>query len=200
MSNIFGRLPAEGLTNPLTENLQGADFNIYDINELHINELHDQDGIDKILVHEDFNMLNNSVTNMADPVAAKDAVTLSYYEANLPSTSTPFYDIYGAFGDETTPISVGFQVGTLQAVRNFTASSAVGFLTNGATSSNYTISIYKNGTLISTATFTTAGDKTSVGGSITGINQTFTQGDIITVAANTDATASGLKVAILGES
>jgi len=197
MPNIFGRVDEEGLTNPLTEDLQGADFNIYDINELHINELHDQDGIDKIAVHEDFNMLNNRVTNMSDPVAAKDAVTLSYFESNIPST-TQFYDIYGAFGDETTPISAGIQIGVIQATRNFTASSVVSFLTNGATANNYGISVYKNGTVISNPIFTTAGDKKTISAPILPAQQSFTQGDIITVGANTDATATGLKVAILG--
>ena len=73
--NIFGNVGGDGLTNPLTEDIQGADFNIYDINELHINELHDQDGVGPITVHETLNMTNNQISNLADRTQNKDAVT-----------------------------------------------------------------------------------------------------------------------------
>jgi hypothetical protein len=199
--NIFGNVDKEGLSNPLTEDLQGADFNIYDINELHINELHDQDSVDKIRVHEDFNMLNNSITNMADPVASKDAVTLSYYEANLPTT-TETYDVMAAFTDEQTPITVGIQAGSLRIPRTFNCSSVIFYLRNGATASPYQLTFYIDGVAQTFAVFPdfiNAGDTISQTGSFpSGIKQ-LVAGSEITIGANTDATASGLKLVLLGE-
>ena len=193
--NIFGRLPAKGLTNPLEEDLEGADFNIYDINELHINELHDQDGVGKIAVHEDFNMLNNRVTNMSDPVSSKDAVTLSYYNANLPSSSTPYYDLMGAFGDETTPISAGVQPMRMYPPREFTATFITGTLSVSATSNNFEVQVFKGGTQIGTLNFLSGAPIAT--GSIT--TATYITTDLITaVCPVADATAAGLKITING--
>jgi hypothetical protein len=203
--NIFGLVDEEGITNPLTQDIQGADFNIYDINELHINELHDQDGIDKIAVHEDFNMLNNRVTNMADPTQNKDAVTLGYAESNFASqvsvpTSAP-YDIYAAFGDETTPISIGIQPVVIQATRAFAMSNIQAFLTNGASVNNYPINVNLNGSALSFSSFPqfiTAGDTISSMGVFSSIIN-LSAGDKLTIGMNADATASGLKVVFLGD-
>ncbi len=202
MPNVFGRVDEEGISNPLTEDLQGADFNIYDINELHINELHDQDGIDKIAVHEDFNMLNNSITNMADPVASKDAVNLRYYEANLPAPTAETYDVAAAFTDEQTPITVGIQAGSLRIPRTFNCSSVIFYLRNGATAAPYQLTFYIDGVAQTFAVFPdfiNAGDTISQTGSFTGGSKQLVAGSEITIGANTDATASGLKLVLLGE-
>jgi len=195
MPNIFGLVDEEGITNPLTSDLQGADFNIYDINELHINELHDQDGIDKIAVHEDFNMLNNRVTNMADPVSAKDAVTLTYFESNLPFVDTPYYDLMGAFGDETTPISAGVQPMRMYPPREFTATFITGTLSIVATSNNFEVQVFKNSTQIGSLIF--LGGSPIATGSIT--SATYLTTDLITASCPlADATAAGLKITING--
>jgi len=140
-------------------------------------------------------MLNNSITNMADPVAAKDAVTLSYYEANLPSSSTPYYDLMGAFGDETTPISAGVQPMRMYPPREFTATFITGTLSIVATSNNFEVQVFKNGTQIGTLNFLTGGPIAT--GSIT--SATYTTLDLITANCPVaDATAAGLKITING--
>jgi len=202
MPNVWGEADDQGLTNPLTEDIQGADFNILDINELHINELHDQDGIDKIRVHEDFNMLNNQITNMADPIQNKDAVTLQYFNNNLPSIPPQTYDIAGAVSDETTPISVGIQTGSFVAPRTFTCNTVICYLRTGAAVNNYAPTIYVNGSAIVFSTFPdfiTAGDTVSQSATPSGGSITVNAGSVITVGANTDTTAAGLKVALLGQ-
>lgn len=204
--DIFGNKsdvdPSGFVSNPLTSDVQGADFNIYDINELHINELHDQDGVDKIAVHEDFNMLNNRVTNMADPTQNKDAVTLQYFNNNIPTPSPDFYDIVGAVSDETTPISAGIQAGSFVAPRTFTCNTVIAYLRTGAAVNNYAPTIYVNGSAVSFGIFPdfiTAGDTVTQSGTPTGGSLTINAGSVITVGANTDTTAAGLKVALLGE-
>lgn len=122
--DIFG-LSKAGLTNPLTEDLQGADFNIYDINELHINELHDQDGTGPIVVHESLNMTNKQISNMADPTQNKDAANKQYVDS-IP-TSIP-YDIYVALSDETTSLSSGVLPVFFQAPRDMYFLEVIGYL------------------------------------------------------------------------
>lgn len=56
-NNIWGRLPAIGLTNPLQEDLLAADFNALDFNEVHLNELHNNSGTGNIVVHEQLERL-----------------------------------------------------------------------------------------------------------------------------------------------
>ena len=198
--NIFG-LVSEGLSNPLTEDLLANDFNALDFNEVHLNELHDNSGTGKIVVHEEFNMTNNKISNLSDPVASKDAVTLSYYEANLPTT-TETYDIMGAFTDEQTPITVGIQTGSLRIPRTFDCSSVISYLRNGATASPYQLTFYIDGVSQSFAIFPefiNAGDTISQTGIFTGGTKQLVAGSEITIGANTDATASGLKLVLLGK-
>lgn len=202
--DIFGNSKNSGfLKNPLDTDLEGADFNIYDVNELHLNELHDQDGSGPIVVHERLNMTNKTIGNLADPVAAKDAVTLSYYESNFPA-QIQYYDLYAAFTDETTPISVGFQPLQLFVPRAFTCSDYQAFLSTGASVNNYVVSQLRlNGTTIPQsagqyADFATAGDKVSTTGYFTAGDLNLVAGDILTVYMNADTTAAGLKLVFRG--
>jgi hypothetical protein len=205
MPNVFGRVD-EALTNPLTEDLLANDFNALDFNEVHLNELHDNSGTGKIVVHEEFNMTNNKISNLADPTQNKDAVTLQYAESNFASqvsvpTSAP-YDIYAAFGDETTPISLGIQPVVIQATRAFAMSNVQAFLTNGASVNNYPIgNVNLNGSALSFSSFpqfVTAGDTTSSMGVFSSIIN-LSAGDKLTIGMNADTTASGLKVVFLGD-
>lgn len=194
MPNIWGT-KTEGLTNPLTEDLLANQFNALDFNEVHLNELHDQDGDGQIVVHEDFNMTNSRIRNMADPISGKDAVTLSYYEANLPSSSTPYYDLMGAFGDETTPISAGVQPMRMYPPREFTATFITGTLSVVATSNNFEVQVFKGGTQIGTLSFLSGSPIAT--GSI--ISETYLTTDLITANCPVaDATAAGLKITING--
>ena len=204
--NIFGEGRKEGLTNPLTEDLLAAGFSGFNFNEVHLNELHDNSGSGKIIVHEEFNMTNNTIGNLADPVAAKDAVTLGYAESNFASqatvpTTAP-YDLYGAFTDEDTPISTGQQPLTLNVPRDFTCSGVRAFLKNGPTTAPYyVIQISKNGLIIpqvSLCEFELAGYVTSTLGTFTGDGIFLSMGDKLTIGMNADATASGLKVVFYG--
>lgn len=194
-NNIWGRLPAIGLTNPLQEDLLAGDFNALDFNEVHLNELHNNSGTGNIIVHEQLNMTNKKITNLADPVASKDAVNLSYYEANLPSSSTPYYDLMAAFGDETTPISAGVQPMRMYPPRDFTATFITGTLSIVATSNNFQVQVFKGGTQIGTLSF--LGGSPIATGSIT--SATYLTSDLITaVCPSADATAAGLKITING--
>ena len=200
MPNIFGEAEGEGfLKNPLDQDLQGADFNIYDINELHINELHDQDGAGPIVVHESLNMTNNQISNLADPIQNKDAVTLQYFNNNQ---LTRIYDVAGAMTDETTPIQVGGQIGSFNVPREFRCNKIVCYLRTGATAALYAPTIYINGNTVNFSQdpiFVNAGDTVSQDGYFQSGPTTILAGSIIQSAANTDATAAGLKVALIGE-
>jgi hypothetical protein len=203
--NIFG-LGDEGLTNPLTEDIQGADFNIYDINELHINELHDQDGVGPIVVHEQLNMTNKRITNMADPIAGKDAVSLDYAESNFASqatvpTTAP-YDVYGAFSDETTTLSAGLQPVVIPASRDFTLTAVRAFLTTASGIANYTINDFRrNGVSFGVAApgceFVNPTDTTSVLSSVVS-PIAVSQGDRFEIVLNASGTATGIKVVFMG--
>lgn len=201
MPNIFGEVGDGGLTNPLTEDLLANGFNALDFNEVHLNELHDNSGTGKIIVHEEFNMTNNVIGNLADPVAAKDAVTLQYFNNNLP-TQIHYYDVVGAVTDETTPIQVGFQTGSLNVPREFRCDKVVFYLRIGATAAAYTATIYIDGNPVNWSqfpSFVNAGDLVSQDGYFQGGALTILAGSSIIVGANTDATAAGLKVALIGE-
>ena len=195
MPNIFGTKD-KYLSNPLSEDLLADNFNALNFNEVHLNELHDNSGTGKIVVHEEFNMTNNRITNMSDPVAGKDAVTLDYYESNLPPTPTiehP-YDLYVAMTDETTAISNGFQPVTFQSTRLINITLFKAFLTSAPTN-DLNISLYASSNLIATATII-AGDVVSNNVLVTG---QITFGEILEVNCNiSDATAKGLKVLIQG--
>ena len=119
MPNIFGTKPSY-LSNPLTEDLQANNFNGYNFNELHTDELHDNTGTGKIVVHEEFNMTNKKISNLADPTQFKDAVNIDYLNSRLSSLSlySP-YDLYVAVTDETTAIPAGIQPIKFNVPRNF---------------------------------------------------------------------------------
>ena len=200
MPNIWGETEGEGLTNPLTENLLANDFNALDFNEVHLNELHDNSGTGKITVHEEFNMTNNKISNLADPTQNKDAVTLEYFNNNQP-TITNFYDVAGAMTDETTPIQVGGQIGSFNVPREFRCDKIVCYLRTGATAALYTPTIYIDGNAVNWSqfpSFVNAGDTVSQDGYFQSGPQTILAGSMISSAANTDATAAGLKVALIG--
>jgi len=199
MPNIFGLVDEGGLTNPLSEDLLADGFNALDFNEVHLNELHDNSGTGKIVVHEEFNMTNNKISNLADPIASKDAVTLEYFNNNQ---LTRIYDVAGAMTDETTPIQVGGQIGSFNVPREFRCNKIVCYLRTGATAALYAPTIYINGNTVNFSQdpiFVNAGDTVSQDGYFQSGPTTILAGSIIQSAANTDATAAGLKVALIGE-
>ena len=198
MPNIFGLVDEGGLTNPLTEDLLADGFNALDFNEVHLNELHDNSGTGKIVVHEEFNMTNNKISNLADPISSKDAVTLEYFNNNQ---LTRIYDVAGAMTDETTPIQVGGQIGSFNVPREFRCNKIVCYLRTGATAALYTPTIYIDGNAVNWSqfpSFVNAGDTISQDGYFQSGPQTILAGSMISSAANTDATAAGLKVALIG--
>jgi hypothetical protein len=193
--NIFG-LSKEGLTNPLTEDLQGADFNIYDINELHINELHDQDGTGPIVVHESLNMTNKQITNMSDPTQNKDAATKQYVDN---AVGSGVYDVYAAFGDEITPIVAGVQPVTIQIPRAFNVEFVRAYL-SVATTSAISFQVYYYGSQLGSNQVTIPAGSTASSIYTFAPLQFLNEGDRITIwASASDATAAGLKVSLLGE-
>lgn len=193
-NNIFGTGDAEGLTNPLEEDLLANGFRGLNFTELHTDELHDNTGSGKIAVHEEFNMLNNKITNLADPSQTKDAVTLGYLQSNPPVVTIP-YDLYAAVTDETTPLSSGFQPVTFQVPRQFNTTLFKAFL-NTAPTNNIDITLYLNGsTVVATATIV-AGDIASNNVVVSGL---LSLGEVLNVfISNGDATATGLKVVVQG--
>ncbi len=197
-NNIFGNVGGDGLTNPLTEDLLAADFNALDFNEVHLNELHDNSGTGKIVVHEEFNMTNNRITNMADPVAGKDAVSLDYAESNFASQavvpSTAPYDLYFAVTDESSAITTGLQNISFIAPRVFTANQ-VGIYVSATSGSQRTIQLVINGTATGALLQINPGSTTDLGA----FNYTFNAFDKIEVnVGGTDLSMRGLKVIILG--
>jgi len=137
------------------------------------------------------------ITDMADPVAGQDAVTLEYYESNMPSQIIP-YDWMVAYSDETsqlgtalTPLPVTYQIS-----RDFTPTEVLGFLTN-ATTSGVSFAILKNGTSVGQVDFL-GGAVQNATSSLAG-GTTFLRGDRITIVPSAqDATATGLKILISG--
>ncbi len=204
--NIFGLVGGDGLTNPLTENLDAAGYEIEDVKKLYVDELHDN-GQGNIVIHEPLNMTNNTIGNLADPIAGSDAVNLDYAESNFASqatipTSAP-YDLYGAFTDEDTPIALAIQPLTLNVPRGFSCSGVRAFLKNGATTAPYyVVDIRKNGVIIPQGTglceWSIAGETTSSLGTFTAGNVFLGLGDKLTVTMNADTTASGLKIVFYG--
>jgi hypothetical protein len=204
--NIFGLEDEGGLSNPLTEDLLANGFNALDFNEVHLNELHDNSGTGKIVVHEDFNMTNNHITNLADPVAGKDAVTLGFAESNYASqASVPDqapYDVYAAFSDELSPLSAGLQPVVVPASRDFTLTHVRCFLTTASGIAYFTINDFrKNGVSFGVAApgceFVNPTDTMSVLSS-TVIPISVNQGDRFEIVLNPTGTATGLKVVFMG--
>lgn len=191
--NIYGEGEKKGLSNPLTEDILANDFNAFQFNEVHLNELHDNSGTGKIVVHEEFNMTNNKISNLADPTQSRDAVTLSYYQNNIPSVFVP-YDLYTAVSDETTPLTIGVQPVTFQVPRTFTISSFKAYLTTAGTN-DLIVSLYTNTSLVTSVNIT-AGDTFSTTSSVSGL---LGIGETLTIQINnSDPTATGLKVVISG--
>ena len=153
-NNIFGTGDAEGLTNPLEEDLLANGFRGLNFTELHTDELHDNTGTGKIAVHEEFNMLNNKITNVADPTQTKDAVNLGYLQSNPPVVTIP-YDMQMAFTDNTTLIPVGNATPYYYTPRPFTGVSAVGFLRNAPADAPMTIRVYLGSIIIADLVFAT---------------------------------------------
>ena len=197
--NIYGEGEKKGLSNPLTEDLLANDFNALQFNEVHLNEIHDNTGTGNIVVHEQFNMTNNRITNMADPVAAKDAVTLDYAESNFASQatipSTAPYDLYFAVTDETSTIPTGLQNISFVAPRQFTAYQ-VSVCVSATSGSQRTIQLVINGTPTGPILQINPGSTSD----FSTINYTFTSFDKIEVdVGGTDIAMRGLKVIILGD-
>ena len=196
-NNIFGTTGDDGLTNPLTEDLLANGFNALNFNQVHTDELHDNTGTGKIVVHEEFNMTNNKISNMADPVAGKDAVTLDYYESNLPvipSVVHP-YDVYVAITDESTPLTIGYQPVIFQAPRNFTAIGFKAYLSVAPTNT-IDINLYSGPSLVTTATINfgdTESPQAVFSGPVTADERFEIQ------VSNSDPTAKGLKIVIYGQ-
>ena len=196
MPNIFG-LVSESLTNPLTEDLLANDFNAFDFNEVHLNEIHDNTGTGNIVVHEQFNMTNNKITNVADPTQNKDAATKQYVDG---AVVTPIveYDLMAAYTDETTPIAAGALDMSFPIPTSFLLIYIKGFINQSATSNNFQVEVFRNAVsqgFISFLTGSTESDSISyVGGLTVSPNDRFTCS--IPVA---DATATGLKLVFLGQ-
>ena len=204
--NIFGEGRKEGLTNPLTENLEGAGYDIEDIDTLKLNGIESQTGT-YIEVKNNLDLNGYKIYDLADPVAAQDPVTLAYGEANFASSAaiptTAPYDLYGAFTDEDTPIAIAIQPLTLNVPRGFSCSGVRAFLKNGATTAPYyVVDIKINGVTIPQGTglceWSIAGETTSSLGTFTAGNIFLALGDKLTVAMNADTTASGLKIVFYG--
>jgi len=198
MPNVWGEdETGNGLQNPLTEDLLAAGFNALDFNEIHLNELHNNTGTGNIVVHEQFNMTNNRITNLDDPVAGKDAVTLDYFESNIPSPYIP-YDLYFAPTNETSLIPAGNTV-QYTAPRQFTVETFKCFLTTPVTNF-WTVTVVFNGTFVPAYVSTfNAGDKVGTiynfpAGTVIPIDTTIDFG--VTPA---DASATGLKCILLGK-
>jgi hypothetical protein len=169
--NIFGLVDEGGLKNPATEDLDMNGFRIMDL---------------------------------PNPLAAQEPVTLDYAESNFASqVSVPDeapYDVYAAFGDETTAISAGLQAVVIPASRDFTLTNIRCFLTTAAGFANYTINDFrKNGVSIGVApacefTLPTATTSNLVSTTPTTINQ----GDRFEIFCNYSGFATGLKVVFMG--
>ena len=195
--NIYGEGEKKGLSNPLTENLLANDFNALQFNEVHLNELHDNSGTGKITVHEEFNMTNNQISNLADPIQNKDAANKNYVDSVAGNFLIP-YDLYFAPTDETSLIPVGNTV-QYTAPRQFTVQSFKCFLTTPVTD-YWTVTVVFNSTpvLAYVSTFN-AGDKVGTiynfpAGTVVNYDATI---DFVVTPA--DASATGLKCILLGK-
>ena len=200
--NIFG-LVSEGLTNPLTEDLDVAGFELQDVNKfwdnvnkIFTNEIHDN-GEGNIAVHEPFNMTNNQITNVAEPTQNKDAATKQYVD-NAIVTPVIEYDIMAAYSDETTALSAGLLDVNFPVPRDFLLLFIEGFINQSATSNNFQFEVFRNGSSVGTSNFVSGAVDSDaivfVGGLSVSQNDRFTVS--IPVA---DATATGLKIAFLGQ-
>jgi hypothetical protein len=202
MPNIFGKKD-QGLTNPLTEDLLADGFNALDFNEVHLNELHDN-GAGIIIVNEELDMSNNQIGNLADPVAGSDAVNLDYLESNYASQgSVPDqapYDVYAAFGDETSTITAGLQPVVVPASRDFTLTHIRCFLTTAAGFANYTINDFrKNGVSIGVSPACEFFLPTATTSNLVATTPTaVSQGDRFEIFCNVSGFATGLKVVFMG--
>ena len=204
--NIFGEGKKEGLKNPLNEDLLANNFNALGFNEVHLNELHDNSGTGKIVVHEELNMTNNQISNIADPIGGGDAINLDYLESNYASQSSvpdkAPYDVFGAFSDETTVLSAGLQPVVVQASRDFKLTHVRAFLTTPSGIANYFINSFRlNGVAFGVAApgceFVNPTDTTSILSS-TVVPITVNQGDRFEIVLNASGTATGIKIVFMG--
>ena len=199
--NVFGEGEKEGLTNPLTEDLLASNFNALAFNEVHLNELHDNSGTGKIVVHEEFNMTNNQISNLADPTQNKDAANKQYVDNAISNVFVP-YDVMFAFSDETSPLATGAPL----PVKNFiprgfnidsgSATSIMAYLST-ATTNNMGCAVLRNDTVIQELFFPAGSRVTN--NVLTPTVSSLNPGDEITLYTTiTDPTASGIKLVISG--
>ena len=202
--NIFGEVGGEGgLTNPLTEDLDVAGFELQDVDTLFVNEIEANSG-SFIEIKNDLEMGGLRIMDLPNPLAGQEPVTLDYAESNFASrTSVPDeapYDVYAAFGDETTTITAGLQPVIIPASRDFTLTNIRCFLTTPAGFANYTINDFrKNGVSIGVSpacvfTLPTATTSNLVSTTPT----TIIQGDRFEIYCNFSGFATGLKVVFMG--
>tara|TARA_R110000772_G_scaffold166855_2_gene278497 strand:+ start:1313 stop:1813 length:501 start_codon:yes stop_codon:yes gene_type:complete len=138
---------------------------------------------------------NFRILDLGDPIAGQDAVTLSYYEGNIPSTSHP-YDLYFAVTGDTALIPSGSQVATFQCPRTFTPVSFRFYLTTAPSTSTVQIVPFINGVDSGVTCQAFVGDKFST---IESYTTSIGIGDILTFTCLIqDAAAAGLKIVITG--
>tara|TARA_R110001632_G_scaffold45249_1_gene114967 strand:- start:3274 stop:3900 length:627 start_codon:yes stop_codon:yes gene_type:complete len=204
MPNIFGKPDGgTGLTNPLTASLDAADFDILDLDTLYVDGIEPANGV-LVEIKTDLDMNAFKIMDLADPVAGQDPVTLSYAETNFASSATvpdeAPYDVFGAFTDETSAISIGIAPMILPASRDFTLTQIRAFLTTPAGFANYTISDFRiNGTSLTTDTCKfAAGTDTATNLITLATPINVSQGDRFAVYCNPGGAAAGLKVVFMG--
>lgn len=201
MPNVWGEdEQGNGLTNPLNEDLLANGFNALDFNEVHLNELHDNSGTGKIVVHEELNMTNNKISNLAEPTQNKDAATKQYVD-NLGGS---VYDFYSAFSDEDSLLVSGGNTG----VKNYSPRSInltqtdwniIGYLSTAPTNVLQFNVILGLGTpsTLKTITFQPGNVKSdaSLGQNFVGIVEST---EITMEPLQSDPTATGIKLLIKG--
>jgi hypothetical protein len=202
MPNVWGEPDeqnAEGLTNPLTSNLDAGGFEIKDVDKVYTNEIHDN-GQGDIAVHNQINMTNNKITNMQTPQQNKDAANKEYVD-NAVSGPHP-YDMQMAFTDNTSVIPLGNMEPYYYTPRAFTGLSCVGFLRFPVNTTTQIFRVYLGSIIIATLTF-------NVGSSIesntvapwTGTSSAFAKERIFVenISTATDSGAKGLLITLVGE-
>ena len=181
MPSIFGTVGGEGLTNPLEKNLLADGFDIENLDTLYLNGLEANSGVlievknnldlnqfeiidlgklfvtevhgngANIVVHEELNMTNKKIGNMATPTQTKDAATKGYVDGLVGGASP--YDMQMAFTDNTSVIAIGYQPPYYYTPRAITGISCVGFLRIPCVSVSQTFNVYVSNQLIAVLTF-----------------------------------------------
>ena len=198
--NIFGLVGGNGLTNPLTENLEGDGYDIEDIDTLKLNGFEAQTGT-FIEVKSDLDMNAFKLFDLADPVAGQDAVTLAYGEANFASSATvpdtAPYDLYVAVTGETTVLTNGVAPIKFNVPRGFTPSSYKCYLATAPSASTAQVILRVNGVDTGTSCLFSVGGVVSTSDTFTSplTQDWLLEFEIVT----TDTTCAGLKVVIQGD-